>query len=88
MWEHTAAISSIKRGFDHLPSRALSQPRFRLDRCENGQMVHLSLCNYFDADDRDWLFDWGLTDRRAHSVNRTRRNGKELIECPSMPLIH
>lgn len=33
-----------------------SQPGFRLDRCENGQMVYLSLCNYVDADDRDLLF--------------------------------
>lgn len=56
--EHTVVISSIKRGFDHLP-RALSQPGFRLDHCENGQMVCLSLCNYFDADDRDWLFACG-----------------------------
>lgn len=51
----TAAISSISQGFDHLPC-ARSQPGFRLDHCENGQMVYLSLCNYFDADDRDWLF--------------------------------
>lgn len=58
----TAAISSIRRGFDHLP-RALSQPGFRLDHCENGQMVCLSLCNYFDADDRDWLFATRLDER-------------------------
>lgn len=29
--------------------------RHSLGYCENGQMLYLSLCNYFDADDRDWL---------------------------------
>ena len=66
-FEHTVVISSIKQGFDHLP-HALTQPGFRLDLCENGQMVCLSLCNYFDADDRDWLFACGLMS--VHSVSQ------------------
>lgn len=49
--EHTVVIASIKQGFDHLP-RTLSPPDSRLDHCENGQMVCLSPCNYFDADDK------------------------------------
>lgn len=85
-------ISSIKQGFDHLP-RALSQPGFRLDHCENGQMVCLSLCNYFDADDRDWLFACGLMS--VHSVSQDMHTqaythaGVERAEWfLSMPLTH
>lgn len=68
-WNTQRRSVPLSGGFDHLP-RALSQPVFRLDHCGNAQMVCLSLCNYFDADDRDWLFACGA--KGAHAKTGTR----------------